>query len=152
MNAEPPEDGNWSAWSQDAVRLLSERGRTFLEQRGIGAEATYDWDIDEALITFNESIHFKLICVGTTADDGTFLWSWANDALPESARRVMMQVHDYGQVHDLGLLQEPMIQGAHSEALEMMAIAGRVLNADGYWIEPDSGLYFLLFDVERHEA
>jgi len=152
VKAEPPEDGDWSAWSNEAVRLLGERGRTLLERLGVGADAAYDWDLDRALITFNESIQLKLICVGTTADDGTFLWSWANDALPENSRRVMMEVHDYGHDHDLGLLLEPKIQGAHSEALEMMAIAGRVLNADGYWIEPASGLYFLLFEMEKHQA
>ena len=132
--------------------MLADRNHALLKRYGVTVDATYQWDLDESLFTFNDSIHFKLVLVGTTAEDGTFLWSWANDALPEGSRRVMMQVHDYGHTHDLGVLFKPLLQGAHSEALEMMAIAGRVLRADGFWIEPDSGLYFLLFEMAKQEA
>ena len=28
----------------------------------------------------------------------------------------------------------------------MLAVSARVLDADGYWLEPNDGMYFLLFD------
>lgn len=150
MTVEPPADAVWAAWSRESVRWLQERGRDLKERRGLGDGTTYQWDLDRCLITFETPtagrVELEIVCVGTTAADGTFLWGWANETHPERSRAAMREVQDFGVRHDLGLLIDPMWEGGHGEALEMLAIAGRVLDADGFWVEPESGVYFLLFE------
>lgn len=152
MGTEAPADGDWAAWSRESVARIQAVGDSFQERHGLHAGTAFQWDLDAASITFETSggrRSFRLVCVGTVAPDGTFLWGWANETHPESSRLAMQQVREFGETHDLGLLVEPMWEGQHAAALEMLAISGRILQPDGFWVEPETGIYLLLFGPAR---
>ena len=76
------------------------------------------------------------VWVGTTSlREGTFLWGWANENIPLIARRHLELVREFGIRHQLQLLATPQFTGGRPEALEMLAIAARVLDAEGVFID-----------------
>lgn len=101
---------------------------------------------DDALAT-----SASICVVGTVTDsDGSFLWSWANDSLPQGARKGIEQVQEFGRANDLSLLFEPCCTGGHPQAQELLAISGRILDSAGTFFDKTDGvgIYFLLSDFQ----
>src|SRR5262249_17531247 len=88
------------------------------------------------------------ICVvGSVSEaEGSFRWAWANESIPSQARRDLEKVRVFGEGNGLDLLTTPEWRGSRSEGLEMSAVAARLLDAAGVWIEtsPDITLFFAL--------
>ena len=153
--SDAPADGDWGRWSREAVAQLKERGEALRERHGLTNGTGYFWDLAVPSIRFEPEtgpVSFRIQCVGTVSKhEGTFLWAWANDGLPPAGTRDLDTVREFGEAHQLGLLTDAEWAGGHGEALEMLAIAGRVLDADGFWIDPhdDGALYFVLFDEQN---
>ena len=147
-----PADGDWGRWSREAVAQLKERGDALRARHGLANSTSYHWDLATPSIRFEPEggpVSFRIQCVGTVSNhEGTFLWGWANDGLPAVGTQDLHIVREFGEAHQLGLLTDAEWAGGHGEALEMLAIAGRVLDADGFWIEPDDdgAIYFVLFE------
>ena len=133
-------DTDWAEWSREAVRQMQDRNHAYVDRYGLG-DASYQWHIDCASMTFRtdgREVTADLCMIGSVADDvGTFLWSWANESIPDIATRDIEQVRAFGEQHDLTLLVTPEWPGGHADGLEMAAIAGRILDAEGVWIEKD---------------
>ncbi len=107
----------------------------------------YRWDLDVGVITVGD-VTFRLVTVGTVSGD-SFLWAWANDAIPTAAKRGLERVREFGNENNLSLLADECAAGGLLQAKECLAIAGRVLDAQGVWIDrTDAGfILFVLFDV-----
>lgn len=151
--ARPPADGDWAAWSQASVEQLQARCDALLKRNHIARNAQYRWDLDAATLRLRSRkgpVTLALQCVGTLSGD-TFRWGWANDTLPPVATASMPTVRAFGEAHGLGVLVEPEWPADHGAALEMLAISGRVLDAQGFWIDEtaDLTLYFLVFQPQR---
>jgi hypothetical protein len=100
------------------------------------AELSFERDADHVVA--------DLCLVGTASEmAGTFLWAWANDAIPAGAKLGLDAVRSFGTTHDLPLLTTPEWPGGRAEGLEMLAIAGRVQDATGGFVVPT----FLVADV-----
>ena len=129
---EPTTD--WAEWSRESVHMMQARNAVFVSTFGLEA-APYRWDLDSALLTFRLGecdVVADLCLVGTTSQaEGTFLWAWANETIPACAVRGLEEVRVFGVTHGLGLLTEPEWAGGRADALEVMAIAGRLLDAAG---------------------
>ncbi len=140
---------DWSAWSREAVALANERNRDWNAKWGLADCARYDWNLDAAELVLDRgdsSVVADVSVVGTTSDAaGTFLWAWANPTLA-NCRHGLERVQAFGEEHDLPLLTTPEWDGGRPEALEMMAIAVRVLDAEGCFIDntDHGGIYFVL--------
>ena len=128
---------------------MQERNRAWMENYGL-RECPYVWTVDDAQLVFSSGGNQVIadICVlGSVSEaEGTFLWAWANDTIPEHARRGLERVREFGDRNDLGLLTKPEWPGGGCDGLEMAAVAGRVLDAAGVWVAPtgDVTLYFAL--------
>jgi hypothetical protein len=113
-------------------------------------DAPYFWDLKTSFIRFRAQdydVVAELCCVGTASKcEGTFLWSWANETIPPSSRRELDRVQEFGKKNDLSLLITPEWKGGEAEGKEMVAVAGRILDADGTWIDKsgDLTLFFVL--------
>jgi len=142
---------DWGAWSKEAVRLMQERNAVW-QLRGLSG-CPFHWDMSTATIQFRrdtDEVIASLCVVGTTSlRERTFLWGWANENISPVARKRLELVREFGTKHDLPLLTTPQFPGGHPEALEMVAIAGRVLDAEGVFIHPVDGdltVFFTLSD------
>ncbi|HEX7700795.1 MAG TPA: hypothetical protein VF403_08740 [Kofleriaceae bacterium] len=137
---------DWGAWSKEAVSLMTARTRELLARHSIPTSAAYHWDLDAGVIVIGEAT-FGLTTVGTV-DDASFLWAWANDALPANGKRGIEAVRQFGLEHGLGLLVEPCARAGLAQAKECLAIAGRILDARGIWIDKTEvgSILFVLYE------
>jgi hypothetical protein len=148
MIDEPATD--WAAWSRESVQLMKERNQSWPDRLGVAVDAPYRWDLDAGTLRFERSLGqlvARICLVGTASEcEGTFLWSWANESIPEAAKRGLQGVHQFGTDHSLSLLTTPEFPGGRPEGLEMLAIAGRLLDAEGIFIDRsgDVTLFFAL--------
>ncbi len=101
----------------------------------------YRWDLAAATFSIGGAT-FELVTVGTVRN-GSFLWSWANDAIPGTAKVGIERVREFGVANDLDLLTTERTPGGMPQAHECLAIAARILDADGVWIDATDGAYIL---------
>jgi hypothetical protein len=145
---------DWAAWSREAVALMQARNAAWTD-RFSEAGAPYTWDLDRATMTFPDdagNVVADLCIVGTASlCEGTFLWAWANETMPKPAFNRLDSVRMFGDRHQLDLLATPEWDGGRAEGLEMLAVAGRILDADGTFVDTagDLTMFFLLFGFRR---
>lgn len=141
----------WSEWSREAVRLVQERNDAWIRLQG----CQYQWSLEDAQLVFSSGSAEVVadICVVGSASkaEGTFLWAWANEAIPLNARRGLERVREFGERNSLELLTKPEWPGARCVGLEMAAAAAGVLDASGVWAEAtgDITLFFALSSFRR---
>lgn len=142
---------DWGEWSREAVTAMQVRNKAWISRFEL-ERAPYRWDLDTAELVFDRTVDCVVadICVvGTvSAAHGTFMWAWANDVIPPAAKQGLGLVRTFGETHDLPLLIEPEWAGGRPEGLEMLAIAGRVQDADGVFVDSDGDLS-LFFTLRR---
>jgi len=101
----------------------------------------FHWDLETATLRFqraHDQVVASLCLVGTTSEfEGTFLWAWANETIPPAAIQGLERVQEFGKAHDLSLLTEAEFPGSRPDGLELVAIAGRILDADGTFVAAD---------------
>src|SRR5690349_7615680 len=94
---------DWAAWSCEAVEIMQSRNRAFVEKFAL-AGRPFRWDLDVAQIAFvaaEYAVVADLCVVGSiSACEKTFLWAWANEAIPERARERLHLVRSFGKARD----------------------------------------------------
>lgn len=149
---------DWSAWSREAVETMLARNAEWPRQFGLEGSPQYHWDLGSATLTLEGSLGQALatVClVGTaSASEGSFLWSWANEAIPKQHAQALEVVHEFGRENQLALLTTPRIQGGRPEATECLCIAGRLQHALGSFIDQqgDVTLYFTILHLRLAPA
>lgn len=145
---------SWAAWSREAVALANARNEGWVARFGLHG-ADYHWDLHAATLTLHRpgvTVAADLCFVGSiSASEGTFLWGWANESIPQSARRRLDEVRAFGERYGLDRLIASEWPGTDADALEMMAVASRILDAEGTWIDrsADLTMVFALFNLRR---
>jgi Family of unknown function (DUF6882) len=133
---------DWAEWSRQAVAQMQAQNNAWLERYSL-QRMPYRWDLDSGALTFvraDDSVTADICVIGTVSrSQGTFLWAWANDAIPPVARRGLDVVRAFGETHDLPLLTTPEWAGGRAEGLEMLAVAGRIQNASGGFVDQAEG-------------
>jgi hypothetical protein len=140
---------DWRAWSQEAARLMQERNDAWMREYGLRG-CHYEWSLDTAQLVFSSAGSEVVadVCVlgSVSRSEGTYLWAWANDTIPPHARRGLEKVREFGERNALDLLTTPERPGDRDDGMEMAAVAARVLDAVGVWVETtgDVTLFFAL--------
>ncbi len=144
---------DWSQWSRDAVAAISTLNEKWRNRYQL-KDAKYFWDLDKCQLVFttSERIVTTEICVVGTASEShdTFLWSWANDNLSCNVTKPLEIVRQFGKEHDLWLLTTDELSGGVSQGKECLAIATRILGAEGAFIDctGDLTLFFTLSNFQ----
>lgn len=152
--SEAQQTTDWAAWSREAVETMMAHNAQWPRQFGLQEAPSYRWDLDKATLVLQAPLHqvVATVClVGTTSDsEGSFLWSWANDAIPAQHSEALQTVREFGQANDLALLTTPRIVGSRPEATECLCIAGRLQRAVGTFIDKqgDVTLYFTILHLQ----
>lgn len=145
---------DWAQWSREAGAMMQARNDEWPKRLGVERPA-YHWDLQTAKIRFTSGdnvVVAELCLVGTMRkDEDEFLWGWADPNMPEIATCLSKLVRDFGTTNDLPLLTTPKLDGGHPQALEAVCMAGRVLDAEGVFIDRTNevGLYFTLHSLQR---
>lgn len=90
--------------------------------------------------------------VGSTSKSGgTWLWSWANDAVLAPATRDMEKVRIYGEAHGFEKLTRAKWPGDECDGWEMTAAAAYILRAEGGYRAPSErgALFMIMRQVRR---
>jgi hypothetical protein len=139
---------DWAEWSRQAVAEMRARNQAWIERFSLQG-APYRWDLGTAGLTFarggdgEDGVVADICVVGTVSRARqTFRWAWADDAIPAVARRGLELVRTFGETHDLPLLITPEWSGGRAEGLEMLAVAGRVQNASGGFVDDAEDVIF----------
>lgn len=146
---------DWEAWSREAVTLMHQRNREWPERYDVPSGGRWHWDMETAELTFEREaspLVAEICVIGTTSvAEGTFLWAWANESTPAGAQRRLDEVRAFGELHDLYLLCEAEQPGGRPEALELLALAGRILDAPGVFISPgeDVSVYMVILGFKN---
>lgn len=137
---------DWSQWSREAVQQMEQRNKVWPRRYGLTNEP-YRWNLDFGELVFardGDEVVADLTLAGTVSScERTFLWGWANDAVPPQAKRGLERVREFGQANDLPLLVNPEWTGGRSEGLEMLAIAARILDGEGVFVDESRDLIML---------
>jgi hypothetical protein len=157
MSAVPPTEQtptDWAAWSREAVEMMVARNAEWPRKLGLVGAPEYRWDLDAATLVLQGPLHevVATVClVGTTSEaEGSFLWSWGNEAIPKQHGEALEVVHDFGRANGLALLTTPRITGGGPEATECLCIAARLQRAMGTFIDQqgDVTLYFTILHAQ----
>lgn len=138
------------------MQTVFARNAAWRAEHGVPEDAPCRWDLPSATLTIErpgrEPVVATVCLVGTTSHaEGTFLWSWANAAVPPQHGQALEQVREFGLANGLGLLTTPLIQGGKPEATECLCIAAHLQRATGTVIDQqdDVGLYFTILHIHR---
>ena len=152
--SEDPKTTDWAAWSREAVEMMAARNAEWPKQFGLQGTPSFRWDLDSATLVLQGPLHqvIAAVClVGTTSDsEGSFVWSWANEAISPQHGQALEVVHDFGREHHLALLTTARIPGGRPEATECLCIAGRLQRAVGTFVDQqgDVTLYFTILHLQ----
>lgn len=145
---------DWGEWSREAVQLMQERTNAWVRDYSL-QDRHYHWSLDDAKLVFpsegDEVIADICVLGSLSVSEGTFLWAWANEAIPSQARRGLERVREFGEENGFEPLTKPEWSADRADGLEMTAIAARVLDAAGVWVAPtgDVTLFFALSNFRR---
>lgn len=145
---------DWAAWSRAAVASMVARNTEWPRQFGLQDKPRYHWDLDRATLVLQAPLHqvVATVClVGTSSEqEGSFVWSWANAAIPAQHGQALEVVHDFGRANQLALLTTASIQGGRPEATECLCIAAHLQRAVGTFIDQqgDVTLYFTILHMQ----
>jgi hypothetical protein len=147
---------HWSAWSRAALRMMEERNSDFVREHGLEGRSCR-WDLDDPHLVFpgpRDDLVTDLCAIGSLRDR-RFRWAWADPAIPPHARRELHRVREFGELSGLEALISPEAPADRVQALELSAVAARVLYAPAVWVASvRDGLLFLALSrpqrVPRH--
>ena len=136
---------------------MQDRNEAWLRDYGL-RDCRYDWSLGDARLIFTTdsgTVSADIRVIGSASlSKGTFLWSWANETIPPQARCGPESVRAFGSRYGLTLLVTPEWPAGRDDALEIAAVAARLLDASGAWIEAleDVTLFFALSNFRRDDG
>jgi hypothetical protein len=146
----------WETVRDVAIEYLRERQDRLTSEFELFSWPRYDYDQDAGTITFSKDGRVGVVAdiqlVGSISKkSGTWLWSWANPSIVESARRSMTHVREYGEAHGLEKLTQAKWPADEYDGWEMTAAAAFILKSEGAYRSPDErgALFMVLQNVRR---
>jgi len=149
---------NWPRESHVAFAQLLDASIPYLQARQneieaqyrLGSYPRYDWYQETAELVFSEEGRPRVVAdiqfVGSISTrSGSWLWSWANTSLVESAKSEIRRVRAYGEAHSLLKLACAYWGADEEDGWQMTAVAAFLLKAKGAYRSPDErGFTFLV--------
>lgn len=144
-------DPRWQAWSDEARALMGRRNDRWQQEYDL-LDAPYRWKLQPPKLVFEreaDEVVAELCFVGSYSPaEGDFMWAWGNTTIDRDVRVGLEVVRRFGAAHGWSLLTEPRV-AAGEEVLELLAaIAGRVQDAAGTFIDA-SGDMELAFTIRQ---
>ncbi|MEU1312733.1 DUF6882 domain-containing protein [Streptomyces cinnamoneus] len=146
-----------SVW-EEVVLAAHERARArqalMVERFGLSGDVQYHWSMDDAQITWSREgkvfLTGRLTMIGSVSlAQQSWLWSWANESLPDAVLGDIERVRQFGEENDFPVLPWPGFDYQPELVAEARMVAASVLDAEGLWADStdDMQLHFLLHDL-----
>jgi hypothetical protein len=105
---------------------------------GLPMGCHWHYDFDDGVLEFfdaGEMVRwFSIVVAGTTSEyEGTWLWSWANETLPEQVRTGVDRVRQFGEGHGFSGLLEAEWPSVQPDVADVVAVAAVFLDAAGFF-------------------
>jgi hypothetical protein len=132
-----------------AVEYAEVRQNAVAQQFRLSDHERYDWHQDPAQLVFSNhgvaAVVADVQFVGSVSTrSNTWLWSWANESLVESARESIRQVRSYGEDRGLMKLACAYWEAEEEDGWQMAAVSAFLLQAKGIYRSPDEHGYTFL--------
>jgi hypothetical protein len=143
---------HWTAWIRAALRLMEARNAAFATGHRLVDRAA-SWSLDDPRLVFAREADELVadLCVIGAWEEGAFRWAWADGTIPPQARHALDRVREFGDLSGLEPLVAPTWPAARNEALQLAAVAARVVNAEAVWVSSHQGTthFFALSNCRR---
>lgn len=127
---------------------LSAKQMAFNERLEPNAEWSYDFESSSLTVGPKG---FRITAIGTqNSVDQTWLWAWANEGFPASARDAASQIKSLYELTGFKVFDDPGIAANPSDAEDLAACAVHQLDAVGLFLSPheDTTLYLAVHESE----
>ncbi len=142
-------DPQWQAFGEEARALMDRRNDSWQSRYQL-LDAPYRWTLQPTELIFDrgaDEVVADLCLVGTYHQaDRELLWAWGNTTVDRDVREGLAVVRRFGAARAWSLLTEPRVTVSEEVAELLVAIAGRLQDAPGTFID-DAGDYTLLFTI-----
>jgi hypothetical protein len=144
------DDDAFDGLLRDAVAYLQERQDQLQSRYRLGRYSRYDWNQETGQLVFSDAGQSRVVAdvqfvgsVSTVSD--SWLWSWANQSVLETARQRVREVRTYGDERRYLKLACATWRAGKTDGWEMTAITAYLIGAKGAYRTPkDRGLSFLV--------
>jgi Family of unknown function (DUF6882) len=120
---------------------------------GLGTFKRWDLDQERGLLVFTDPERGRAEApaqiAGTyNAEDGTWLWAWANPSISGSLARDSHVVREYGDTHGFAMLTQSEVSCTEEMAWKLAALTMKMNKRQGVYRGPASDTLhiFLVFD------
>lgn len=130
-------DEEFFAFLSACQRELEERQVRF--QQRIHAAPRWHYDLADTTLTVG-NLRFRMTPIGTFSETyQTWLWAWANEDFPESARVSSRRIQELHAVTGFRVFLDPGIEASRADAQDLSALAIHQLGAIGLFRCPSQG-------------
>jgi len=140
---------------ESAIPYLRARQNQLEVQYRLNSYPRYDWYQDTAELVFSEQGRPRVVAdiqfVGSLSTSSeSWMWSWANTSLLESAKSEIRRVREYGDTHSLLKLACAYWSADEEDGWQMTAVSAFLLKAKGAYRSPDErGFTFMVMTDVR---
>jgi len=131
----------YADFKHECIHEAMARNRGWLAKYSIHSWPRWDYSTDDATLTFSEDGVAKVICqmqvVGSIQGD-SWEWSWGNSNFPDTCRRRMSEVNDFGEEKQWEQLTTLFLTSDEYVGWECASVACHVLNGEGAYRCPSS--------------
>ncbi|WP_212816896.1 DUF6882 domain-containing protein [Polymorphospora rubra] len=146
----------WESVVSTTRDSVGQRQAAMVSDHGLSGDVQYHWSMDDASIVWSRGgrdfVHGRITMLGSVDHvRQTWLWSWANDSLPQAVLGGINAVRQYGEEHVFPLLVWPSFRAEQTPVTQARVVAAGVLGAEGLWFEPgdEVDLHFAIHDLRR---
>ena len=145
----------WRSFVESCHQDLAAKQDHLSREYSLNRHKRWDWDQERGEIVFSNdgvpAVIAKIDFIGSVSTKtNTWLWSWANPSLLDTARSRTTSIRKVGDDRDFPHLTVPKWPAEEADGWDMAAVAAHVLDAQGVYRTPDdNGFTFLALSNMR---
>ncbi|MFY9905079.1 MAG: DUF6882 domain-containing protein [Terriglobales bacterium] len=144
-------------FKHNAVHRLIDLNNQLETTFKIGTYQRWDYDQETGEFVFSDDAVPKVVArfqvVGSfSTETKTWLWSWANAYIMETACDQMHRVREFGLSHDVTKLTDAKWDADEADGWEMTAISASIIGAKGAYRCPSKNGFMFVVYTDIHFA
>jgi len=151
-------DNRWELLVIGARAQMAVRQPETYSKFKIDFSMQYEWNLDRAEIVFKSNgqtvVSARLQMLGSICNpNGNWLWSWANESIPEGSKHRLVEVRKYGETNGFTKLTLGEWRANGDDGHDVMMVAAGILDAQAYFHDHyhNMALFFVLDSFIRME-